>query len=195
MDSSSRRVLVVGGDVDEVNALRAALAGAGYPTEVVAAQVDAAQQLAAGNCACVIRGDAEIGKAEDGIVDEPRHSPAIVSGAFKLVKEPDRRLAAELERIIGLLDSVTRVTQTCLAHLNRDFECGWVNSAFVEKSGRSSETLLGSSIFAVLPCPDMRAAFERVRSNAQRCEGRETPLIRPDFPEEGVTYGIGRSTP
>ncbi len=188
MDTSSRTVLVVGGDVDEVNALRAALAGAGYPTEAVATQVDAAQQLAAGNYACVIHGDAGNGGAEDRIAKEPEHSPAIASGAFKLTKESDQRLTGELERMIGLLDGVTRVTQTCLAHLNRDFECIWVNSVFVEKSGRSSETLLGSSIFGVLPCADMRAAFERVRLSLQRCEGKETPLIRPDLPDQGVTY-------
>ncbi len=94
------------------------------------------------------------------------------------------------EHIDALFDS----GPSCLALLDRRFNCVRVNQVYASTFGGAIEDFVGQNYFDLYPS-EARAIFEDVVATRQPFRAEARAVVLPDVPERGVTYWDVTLTP
>lgn len=115
----------------------------------------------------------------------------------RLQDEVARRVLAEagLRRQSRMLEGFFRHTIMPLAFLDCRFHYVQVNDAYARANGGAPEYFAGKDYFALRPDPRTRAIFEQVIQTRQPYLAHALPHVRPNDPEQRVTYWDWRLTP
>ncbi len=105
--------------------------------------------------------------------------------------EKDRKyikdMASVLDRERQKLQVVMENTPAQLAYLDADFNFVTINSAYAQSTGRQERELIGQNYFDLFPNPDIKTAFEQVRSNGEPLSFHARPM-RPEEQNHPPTY-------